>query len=270
MQKIRPIFKWAGGKYNCVETILTALPNGKRLIEPFTGAATIFFNSNYARYLLAEKNRDLNAFYCTLRDQQGSFIDYCEKYFHTKTNTADVYYQFRDDFNRCRTKKKRAALFLYLNRHGYNGLCRYNQAGQYNVPFGHHKSVKFPKESLVTFMSRAVDLQLVHADFKKTFSYATEGDVIYCDPPYVPVQDNQKGFNYCKDGFSLQDQTDLAALALRYRDKGIPVIISNHDTVFTRQLYNKATIVSFPVKRLISCVGNKRQPVHELLAIFAP
>ena len=270
MKKVRPIFKWAGGKYNCVETILSALPSGKRLVEPFTGAATVFFNSNYSCYLLGEKNHDLNHFYHRLNTDKIAFIEYCRQFFTDENNSSDPYYRFRQDFNGCKIGKKRAALFLYLNRHGYNGLCRYNQSGQYNVPFGHHKTVKFPEEALLSFINRAVEVELLHADFKDTFSLAKKGDVIYCDPPYVPANPDQKSFNYCKNGFTLKDQSDLAALAVKYRRKGIPVIISNHDNNLTRQLYKEATIVSFPVKRNISCIGHKREPACELLAIFSP
>ncbi len=116
------------------------------------------------------------------------------------------------------------------------------------------------------FLNRNSEVELICKDFRETFKQAQAGDVIYCDPPYVPISSNT--FNYCKDGFSLQDQCDLALLAKTASQQGIQVIISNHDTPFTRQQYEGATIQSFPVRRVISCKGDARQPVRELLATF--
>jgi len=270
VNKVRPIFKWAGGKFNCIERIVSALPDGKRLIEPFAGAATVFFNTNYPRYLLAEQNSDLIIFYQSLKQYKIDFIRYCSRYFTAKFNSAEIYYKLREEFNHCqKNKKKRAALFLYLNRHGYNGLCRYNQSGRYNVPFGHHKKVLFPETAMSDFLGRDSEVELICTDFRETFKLAREGDIIYCDPPYVPISSCNKAFNYWKDGFSLEDQCDLAHLAKTASQQGIQVIISNHDTPFTRQQYEGAMIHSFPVRRAISCKGDTRQPVHELLATFS-
>jgi len=269
VNKVRPIFKWAGGKYNCIERVVQALPDAQRLIEPFTGAATVFFNTSYQNYLLAEQNPDVILFYRMLQQHQLPFIEQCKNLFTVRSNQSDIYYERRDAFNASRSGRKKAALFLYLNRHGYNGLCRYNSQGVFNVPFGHYKRVYFPEEALQQFLQKEAQAEFHQADFRETFRQAKLGDIIYCDPPYVPVNDQDKGFNYHKGGFSLADQTDLATLAQETAEKGISVIVSNHDTPLTRELYAKATISSFPVKRVISCIGSKRKPAHELIAVFA-
>ncbi|MCC5791167.1 MAG: Dam family site-specific DNA-(adenine-N6)-methyltransferase [Legionellaceae bacterium] len=269
MKKTRPIFKWAGGKYNCIEKIVSALPAGPRLIEPFTGAATIFFNTRYPRYLLAESNPDLVLFYQQLRQNGEDFIAYCQSYFTPQNNQAARYYALREHFNQTCHAAERAALFLYLNRHGYNGLCRYNQSGQYNVPFGQYSRSVFPETAMRCFMARAQDVEFLHADFRQTFQQARAGDIIYCDPPYVSILPQQRGFHYDKAGFKEGDQIELARLAEEYSQQGVHVLLSNHDTDFTRSQYQAAQIISFPVKRYISCKINERKPVRELLAIFS-
>ncbi len=268
--QIRPFLKWAGGKQRCLGKILPQLPNANRLIEPFTGAGTIFLNTNYKNYLLAEINHDLINLYSTLRDHQTPFIKHCETYFSVTNNSKDRYYQLRNHFNLCKDNYERAALFLYLNRHGFNGLCRYNQSGIYNVPYGSHgqKGPYFPKKELLTFATKAKAVDFVCQDFRETFALAKPGDVIYCDPPYVPYDLEVKTFSYYQNAFNTEEQTFLAQHALMTSKKGIPVIISNHDTPFTRELYKKAKITSFPVQRFISCDGRNRQPVKELIAIY--
>lgn len=267
---IRPFLKWAGGKQRCLPNILPHLPNANRLVEPFTGAGTIFLNTEYPNYLLGEINHDLINLYSILREHHTSFIDYCQTFFSLKNNNKTKYYQLREHFNQSKDIYQRAALFLYLNRHGFNGLCRYNQSGIYNVPYGDHgkNGPYFPKKELLSFTTKAKNVDFVCQDFRMTFALTKPGDVIYCDPPYAPLDIEVKSFSYHQHTFDIEEQTSLAEYALTASKKGIPVIISNHDTPFTRELYQKAKIISFPVQRYISCNGSKRQPVKELVAVY--
>ena len=268
MIKTRPFLKWAGSKYNCLEKITSSLPPAKRLIEPFTGSGVIFMNTHYSSYLLAESNLDLINLFTTLQQQGEAFINYCADYFNPEWNHKEKYYQMRTEFNQLSLTQKRAALFLYLNRHGYNGLCRYNSKGIYNVPFGLYKRPYFPQKEMLLFHQKSQSAQFIHSDFRKTFEQAEKGDVIYCDPPYVLLTENATHLPYTKKPFTTEDQIELTELAQEAAAKGIPVILSNHDTEFTRHHYRKAEIRSFPVARFISCQGALRQPVKELIAIF--
>ena len=171
-------------------------------------------------------------------------------------------------FNHSSSSAKKSAIFLYLNRHGYNGLCRYNSKGIYNVPFGLYIKPYFPRNEMLLFHEKSKKAEFIHNDFRKTFALAEQGDVIYCDPPYVPIAEHTKPLPYTQKKFSEQDQIELAELAKETAAKGIPVIISNHDTEFTRKHYSKAKIKSFPVSRFINCQANLRQPVKELIAVF--
>lgn len=268
MIKIRPFLKWAGSKYNCLEKIIPFLPAGKRLIEPFAGSGVIFMNTHYSSYILAESNVDLIHLFTTLQQQGDAFIMECASYFNPEFNFKERYYQIRADFNASNNSIKKSSLFLYLNRHGYNGLCRYNSTGLYNVPFGLYTKPYFPRKEMHLFHQKSQNVEFIHNDFRKTFEYAERGDVIYCDPPYVLLSEKAHHLPYTQKLFTTEDQIELSELAKETAAKGIPVIVSNHDTKFTRYHYRKAEIKSFQVPRFINCQGSLRQPVKELIAIF--
>lgn len=268
MEKHRPFLKWAGNKYRCLAHILAELPPGERLVEPFLGSGALFLNTHYPSYLLAEKNHDLISLYENIQQGSTEFINYCSHYFSEKTNQSAVYYENRVKFNQSEDERLRAALFLYLNRHGYNGLCRYNKKGQWNVPFGSYEKPYFPFQELMYFHLKSLYAKFIHADFRTTFEQTRPGDVVYCDPPYVPLSATASFTSYTASCFTKEDQESLAELALTHSRRGITVLISNHDTAFTRQIYAQARIVSFPVQRSISCKGSKRGTVQELLAIY--
>ncbi|MBA2650617.1 MAG: Dam family site-specific DNA-(adenine-N6)-methyltransferase [Legionella sp.] len=268
MVQIRGFLKWAGSKYNCLNQIIPKLPPARRLIEPFTGSGVVFINTEYSSYLLAETNQDLVTIFTTLQNKGESFIEYCKEYFIVENNVEDKYYSFRSHFNSLPTSDMKSAIFLYLNRHGYNGLCRYNSKGIYNVPFGLYVNPYFPKKEMLYFHKKSQNVQFTFSDFRKTFELAEKGDIVYCDPPYVPLTEHTKAFAYTQNKFSLEDHIELAELAKETASKGIPVIISNHDTEFTRHQYKTATIHSFKVARWINCKANNRQPAKELLAVY--
>lgn len=270
MIKCRPFLKWAGNKFHCLEPILQALPKGARLIEPFAGSAVVFMNTSYKDNILAEDNPDLIRLYQCIQTEGVPFIEYCQNLFKPQYNQADYYYHIRQQFNQLRQSRRRAALFLYLNRHGYNGLCRYNFSGGYNVPFGRYHKPYFPYQEMLRFHGKSQQAQLLHADFRKTFALAKANDVIYCDPPYVPIQQTSNFSAYTGKKFTEQEQIALVDCTLEAVSRGISVIISNHDTPWTRHHYASAQITSFPVRRFINCKSNQRTLVQELLAIFSP
>lgn len=271
-QSQRSFLKWAGSKYSIRHTILSVLPKGSRLIEPFTGAGSIFLNSHYEQYLLAETNPDLIDLFQFLQKEGADFIEEAQIYFQPKNNTSERYLAFREDFNNTlgkpKQKKKRALLFLYLNRHGYNGLCRYNSKGYFNVPFGRYTKPAVPVKAMLYFHQQSQHAVFQHADFRKTMNEAQSGDVIYCDPPYVPLTDTAFFSKYTQGDFTAEDQADLAILAETTRQRGIPVIISNHDTPQTREYYKNARLIELDVARKISCQITTRKKVGELIAVF--
>ncbi len=265
----RPFLKWAGNKYRIIETIRTMLPDGERLVEPFVGSGAVFMNTDFDRYLLADSNADLINLYKALQQQGETFIEECQKLFRPATNRAEYYYRRRDEFNKCRNTTRKAALFIYLNRHGYNGLCRYNSRGGFNVPFGRYKRPYFPADEMNAFHLRSQRARFVHMDFVGIFDMLRAGDVVYCDPPYVPLSASSNFTTYSAGGFDMSQQSTLAKLAQLATQQGVPVLISNHNTHFTRNAYQHAdNIKRLHVRRFISCQGQKRQNAAELLALF--
>lgn len=265
---MRPFLKWAGGKYRLVERIQAKLPPGERLLEPFAGGCALSINSNFKRYWLNDINTDLQQVYRTIQTEGPPFIAFCKNYFTEKNNTPDKYYTFRKQFNREKDPRIKSALFIYLNRHGYNGLCRYNGSGEYNVPFGRYKKPYFPEKELLYFYQKFKEATFSSLDFEEMMMMAESGDVIYCDPPYIPLNTTSNFTEYSSGGFSEKDQLRLAAVAARLAKKGITTVISNHFSDFIMDAYRGAKIETFSVARCISCDGNNRNPVNEVLAVF--
>lgn len=270
MIKIRPFLKWAGNKYHIIERIKPVLPRGNRLIEPFVGSGAVFLNSDYLEYLLADNNGDLINLYLTLIAEGEPFIDYCRSFFTEENNRENRYYELRELFNTTDDRILKAALFIYLNRHGYNGLCRYNARGRFNTPFGLYKKPLLPEKAMRHFLSKAQGAVFKAADYRDIMSSAQQGDVVYCDPPYVPLSPTANFTAYSSRGFTAGDQVELAELARQLAGRGIPVLISNHATDFTLNAYQDAKIERFYVQRFISCDGSNRGKAQELLALFTP
>ncbi len=269
IQNTRPFLKWAGNKYRIIDHVRKALPKGKRLIEPFAGSAAVFLNTDYEQYIINDNNPDLINLYNILKKDGAEFIKKCRYYFSPRYNNEEQYYRLRKKFNDSKDIYKRAILFVYLNRHGYNGLCRYNLKGGYNVPFGRYKSPYFPEKEMLIFHKKSTNAEFVLSSFEDIIQSAKSGDVIYCDPPYVPLSSSANFTSYSTGSFNKDKQQQLADLAHETSNKGIPILISNHNTAFTRKAYNNAKkITKFHVQRFISCNGSKRGKAGELLALF--
>lgn len=268
MKKHRAFLKWAGGKYSLVDDIRRHLPEGEVLVEPFVGAGSVFLNSDFERYVLNDINPDLIALYQHLTADPNRFIRDARQLFTPATNQRAVYYRHREQFNASRDSYQRSLLFLYLNRHGYNGLCRYNRKGGFNVPFGSYKAPYFPEDELGFFAERARRAVFTCQHFVSAMHNAGSRHVVYCDPPYVPLSVTASFTTYASPGFTLDDQAMLAKTALESSRRGVSVLISNHDTEHTRWLYRDATLNTVQVKRSISRNGSGRQKVGELLALY--
>lgn len=271
MKKQRAFLKWAGGKYGLVDDIRRVLPDGDKLIEPFAGACSVFLNTDYDRYLLNDINPDLITLYRILKRKPKSFIEDARKLFVTNNNQEASYYALRAQFNASTDAYERSLLFLYLNRHGYNGLCRYNSSGGFNVPFGRYVKPYFPERELELFAEKAKKATFTCESFSHSFRRARKGHVMYCDPPYLPLSPTANFTSYATQGFGLDDQQLLAKKAvIAAKQRGIPVVISNHDTEQGRWLYRDAQLTELQVSRCISQNGANRNKVNELIALFSP
>ena len=269
MKKQRAFLKWAGGKYGLVEDIQRHLPPARKLVEPFVGAGSVFLNTDYDHYLLADINPDLINLYNLLKERPEGYISEAKRWFVAENNRKEAYLDIRAEFNKTDDVMYRSLAFLYMNRFGFNGLCRYNKKGGFNVPFGSYKKPYFPEAELEFFAEKAKKATFVCEGYPETFSRARKGSVVYCDPPYAPLSNTANFTSYAGNGFTLDDQAALADIAERAAtERGIPVLISNHDTTLTRRLYHGAELNVVKVKRTISRNGSGRNKVDELLALF--
>ncbi len=271
MKKQRAFLKWAGGKYSLVEDIHKHLPQARKLIEPFVGAGSVFLNSDFEHYLLADINPDLINLYNLLKQEPEKYIAEVKRLFVPECNDKSFYLDLRQQFNQSPDPFFRSVAFLYMNRFGYNGLCRYNKKGGFNVPFGSYKKPYFPEDELIFFAEKAKKATFVCESYIDTFKRVCKDSVVYCDPPYAPLSTTSNFTSYSGTGFTLDDQATLADLAEECAQKrNVPVLLSNHDTALTRRLYHGAQLSTVKVKRTISSNGSGRSQVDELLALYKP
>lgn len=253
---LKPPLKWAGGKRWLIERLATYWKGNenRRLVEPFCGGLSVALGLKPKQALLNDVNQSLINFYQQL--QHGLTIDI------DLVNDETVYYQYRNQFNELNAKQgckhTAAQLFYFLNRTGYNGLCRFNKSGGYNVPFGRYKQINY-KRDFVEYKTAIENWEFVNRDFQQLA--LDKDDFIYADPPYdVPFR------QYSKNGFEWDDQVRLAEWLSKHPG---PVVLSNQATTRVKGLYRelgfKLKFIDAP--RSISCKANQRQKVKEVLAL---
>ena len=255
--KLNPPLKWAGGKRWLVPH-LSALwepYHERRLVEPFCGGLAVALGLTPNCALLNDINPHLLNFYNWL--QKGLVVSM------DMTNEKDFYYRSRARFNELIKAKavdsqEAAELFYYLNRTGYNGLCRFNKEGKFNVPFGRYKRINYVRD-FREFRPLFKAWEFKVGDFEDL--KLRNDDFVYADPPY-DVEFTQ----YAQQGFTWEDQVRLAKWLARHPG---PVVASNQATDRVLKLYSdlgfKLTILDAP--RRISCTGD-RTPAREVLAFF--
>lgn len=268
---MKTFMKWAGNKSSLVDIISPYL-KGKKLIEPFAGSCALSLNTNFEKYICNDINADLIKMYQMIQDDVDDFLSRAKDYF-TSGNILDRYTELRDLYNSTTDPETKAILFLYLNRHCFNGLCRYNKSGKFNVPFGSYTDPLFPEKEIRDFSSYTKDkFTFSSKNFEDLFLEVDRNTTIYADPPYSELNQTSNFANYTGLNFNHQSHEKLRDLSLEVVDKTkCTVIISNHDTLQTRELYKDADIlVSFKVRRTISSKTSERNMAPELLAIFKP
>lgn len=234
--KVKPFIKWLGGK-RWLMPFLSKLLNGKeyyRYFEPFLGGGAFYFYFRPQRAFLSDINEDLINVYVQTRDNPALLISGLKKL----GGDLYSYYHIRS----CKTEHSldRAVRFLYLNRMSFNGIYRINKDGQFNVPFGGSK--RSPdilwRDNLLILASealKAVDLRC--SDFELALENAQDGDLVYCDPTYTVMHNNNGFRKYNEKCFSWADQERLAKCCKRAKQRGAIVIVSNAYHLEIQQLY---------------------------------
>jgi DNA adenine methylase len=252
---LSPPLKWAGGKRWLAPDLQAIWRRhaGRRLVEPFVGGMAVALGLRPRRALLNDINRHLIHFYRWL--QRGLVIDV------EMENDKRLYYAHRRRFNDLIRRgqdatREAAGLFYYLNRTGYNGLCRFNRKGAFNVPFGRYNTIRY-KRDWRAFVPALSGWQFRSADFEHIET--VPGDFIYADPPY-----DVEFTSYSKEDFGWEDQRRLARWLAAHPG---PVVASNQATGRILDLYEalgfEIALVEGP--RRISCTGD-RTPAQEMLA----
>ncbi|MGU7132607.1 Dam family site-specific DNA-(adenine-N6)-methyltransferase [Salmonella enterica subsp. enterica serovar Glostrup] len=265
----RSFLKWAGGKYSLLPELDRLIPAGKRLIEPFVGGGSVFLNSDkHERFLLADINADLINLYQMLAVVPDSVIAEAMKAFR-HLNDAENYTVIREAFNAWQLNAvERAAAFLYLNRHCFNGLMRYNLDGFFNVGWGKYKAPYFPEKELMAFRKKSSACVFMTAGFERTLRLAGDGDVVYCDPPYEPMPGTAGFTSYASGGFSWDSQVALAESCVAAHQRGAKVFISNSTAPRVIELYEQHgfTLHRVNARRSISSKGSTRETANDIVA----
>ncbi|EJP4364517.1 Dam family site-specific DNA-(adenine-N6)-methyltransferase [Salmonella enterica] len=265
----RPFLKWAGGKYSLLPELDRLIPAGKRLIEPFVGGGSVFLNSDkHERFLLADINADLINLYQMLVVVPDSVIAEAMKAFR-HLNDVENYTVIREAFNAQKLNAtERAAAFLYLNRHCFNGLMRYNLDGFFNVGWGKYKAPYFPEKELMAFRKKSSACVFMNAGFERTLRLAGDGDVVYCDPPYEPMPGTAGFTSYASGGFSWDSQVALAESCVAAHQRGAKVFISNSTAPRVIELYERHgfTLHRVNARRSISSKGSTRETANDIVA----
>ncbi|HEC0400357.1 TPA: Dam family site-specific DNA-(adenine-N6)-methyltransferase [Klebsiella aerogenes] len=277
---IKSPLKWAGGKNRVMPQLLKHLPKADCLIEPFVGSGTVFMNTDYQRYVLCDSNLMLMNFFRQLTNNTDELIKLSRPLF-SEGNNSKFYYGIRSSYNwvtkvftqpvNTSLAMEVAAAFLYLNRHGFNGLYRVNLKGEFNVPFGKYASPYFPESEMRLFAEKARDTKaiFIYGDFRDTIPSSLEtepGAVVYCDPPYIPSSETANFTAYGKP-FTLDDHRSLVAnLINANRQFGTRAVISNSDTPETREIYSAFNLHAFSVRRSVS--AKSRDMAGEVIGVL--
>ncbi|WP_193157218.1 Dam family site-specific DNA-(adenine-N6)-methyltransferase [Citrobacter cronae] len=269
--RTKPFLKWAGGKYSVIDDVLAHLPSGRRLIEPFAGGGSVFLNAGFAEVIASDACDDLILTYQVMQREPFALIDKAAMMFR-EGNNSDYFDKIKARFNkREMTQMERAAAFIYLNRHCYNGLMRYNLKGEFNVGFGSYRQPYFPLAEMESFATLARNYTFALADYSDTVALAGEGDVVFCDPPYEPMPGKSGFTNYSGQRFRFEDQACLAQALKSAHQRGASVVVTNSGAPAINELYKSLgfRVMSLRARRSISCAGDTRETVTDIIGVLA-
>jgi DNA adenine methylase len=280
-QPCAPLVKWVGGKARLLPKLAQRIPAfSGRYFEPFAGGAALFFHLARPGSLLSDANPDLMHAYRTVAAEPERVIRrlrWMEA--QHRAGAKHFYYQTREQWNADGALKalgmkasgwsdvQRAAAFLYLNRTGYNGIWRVNRTGELNTPMGsYRKDVTICDPDRIRAAAAVLQQStLLTSSWRHAVRTAVPGDLVYFDPPYVPVSQTANFVGYTPYGFGLPQQRELAAVVHELAQQGVAVIVSNSNTAIVRQLYKRLRCDKVWMPRYINSAGDGRGVVTELL-----
>ncbi|WP_311482060.1 DNA adenine methylase [uncultured Anaerococcus sp.] len=286
----KPFIKWAGGKSQLLHEIRKHYLFNEQInkyCEPFVGAGAVLFdvlnNFDLKEVYISDINKEVINSYKVIRDDVEHLIDLLEEFQNeykdlTHEERKVIYYKNREEFNKLKVLKnsdslKRAALFIFLNKTGFNGLYRENMRGLFNVPIGSYKNPKIlDKDNLISVSKKLQNVEIIHGDFKKSADFIDKNTFVYFDPPYRPIKSTSNFTSYSKDSFNDENQIELAAFFEKMDKKSAHLLLSNSDPKnyntednFFDDLYKGFNIKRVVAKRFINSDKNNRGFVYELL-----
>ncbi|HXI69082.1 MAG TPA: Dam family site-specific DNA-(adenine-N6)-methyltransferase [Verrucomicrobiae bacterium] len=232
-EKLKPLFRWAGGKRRLLSQILPLIPKKyNHYYEPFCGGAALFFELNPANATLGDTNEELINCYKQVKASPEEVIAALRKLENIKAD----YYKIRGKVPT--SLIERAARLFYLMELSFNGIYRVNSSGEFNVPYGDKADKKFDFERIRSVSKSFAATQFVCGDFAMTVKNAKEGDLVYFDPPYTVAHGNNGFIQYNERIFSWAGQIRLAKLAEKLAQRGCYVIISNAAHASIAEIYS--------------------------------
>jgi DNA adenine methylase len=278
INKLKPFIKYCGGKSRLLPYIFEHLPDLTTInnyFEPFVGGGSVFFGFysndkyyNYKRqYTISDINDNLINCYEIIKNNINQLIIELKKdiYKNEKTN----YYTCRNRFNQIKFNSsnelsvEKAALFIYLNKCGYNGMYRENSKGEFNIPFGKMNNPKIIDE--ITLMNIHNSLQNIHiacCEYNNISEIIEKNDFVYIDPPY-----HNTFTDYTNNKFGEVEQTNLKHFIDKLTEKGVKVMLSNSATQFIKDLYSNYKQINITTKYSLGGKGADRGNKQELIII---
>jgi DNA adenine methylase len=291
---VRPLLKWVGGKRQLLPSLRRFYPSEFRsYIEPFFGSGAVFFDLweqgrlHDRSVVLIDSNPDLIGCYETVRDAPEAVARELEQLAEGHARDGRVhYYEVRDRrFNPLRAERRSAdgriaytpalaAMLIYLNRTGFNGLFRVNASGAFNVPAGRYERPRIADRARLNRVADALSnprVQLRCGSFVDAGSMAEKGDFLYIDPPYAPVSTTANFTAYTSPRFGREEQERLQQLAIDLARRGCHVLLSNSTAPAITALYDLneparqagLRAVRVPARRAINSNAARRGPVDE-------
>lgn len=271
----RPCIKWVGGKTQLLEVLSEHIRKTKGCYyEAFSGGLACFlrFSENperFSRAVVGDNNAELINLYEVIKTNPDSLFailetwlqmpDWCSESFYYKMRASEPV-----------SLVERAARIIYLNKMCFNGLYRVNRAGKFNVPYGHPKKppTLYTEENILAVSEALQRAEIRHGDFSTVIQDVQPGDVIYFDPPYVPLS-KTSSFTAYSEAFNEESQRRLAQTFSNLVSQGVHCVLSNSSADLVRELYSQHQIFEVDAKRNINSDGSKRGSIKELVIVGA-
>lgn len=263
--------RWAGSKISQIAQIQPFLV-GNRLIEPFVGGGSVFLNTGFSQVHINDVNPHVYMLWNVLTHDGANALQEAKQLAAWVTDEAR-YNQLRDNFNSGNfNTRSKAIFFLVLNRTCFNGLCRFNKKGMFNVPWGQKEVPYFPEEEINEFIKSGLKPVVTNVDFSVVMDIAKEGDVVFCDPPYEPMPKVTGFTNYSGHSFKWGDQKRLAGKAKELQARGVRTVITNSSAPRVVELYEHLgfDVHDLVARRSIAAAADKRGNVNDIIAVVKP